>query len=59
MRDVDAQELPTTEGFTFTGFLSKPTDVRAWNIQVCTPVKAYERLRRGWADKTAQDTYQS
>lgn len=34
MRDVDAQELPSTEGFSFTGFLAKPTDVRAWNIQV-------------------------
>lgn len=36
MRDVDAQELPSTEGFSFTGFLAKPTDVRAWNIQVRT-----------------------
>eukprot|EP00752_Nemacystus_decipiens_P009956 g8879.t1 len=33
MRDVDAQELPSTEGFSFTEFLAKPTDVRAWNIQ--------------------------
>ncbi|CAB1114177.1 unnamed protein product [Ectocarpus sp. CCAP 1310/34] len=33
MRDVDAQELPSTEGFSFTAFLAKPTDVRAWNIQ--------------------------
>lgn len=34
MRDVDTQELPSTEGFSFTAFLAKPTDVRAWNIQV-------------------------
>lgn len=34
MRDVDAQEIPSTAGFSFTGFLAKPTDVRAWNIQV-------------------------
>ncbi|CAN0120098.1 unnamed protein product [Ectocarpus sp. 6 AP-2014] len=33
MRDVDTQELPSTEGFSFTAFLAKPTDVRAWNIQ--------------------------
>lgn len=33
MADVDAQNLPSTEGFSFTGFLAKPTDVRAWNIQ--------------------------
>lgn len=37
MRDVDAQELPSTEGFSFTEFLAKPTDVRAWNIQVPHP----------------------
>lgn len=36
MRDVTAQELPSTEGYSFTEFLAKPTDVRAWNIQVNT-----------------------
>ena len=48
MRDVDAQELPTTEGFSFTGFLAKPTDVRAWNIQVGAPFVIYQRALDGY-----------
>ena len=30
---VNTQKLPVTEGFDFAKFLSKPTDVRDWNIQ--------------------------
>ena len=30
---VNTQKLPVTENFDFAKFLSKPTDVRDWNIQ--------------------------
>ena len=30
---VDNQQLPVTENFNFTTFLTKSTDVREWNIQ--------------------------
>ena len=30
---VKNQRLPSTEGFNFTNFLSRPTDVRDWQIQ--------------------------
>ncbi|CAM9657024.1 unnamed protein product, partial [Choristocarpus tenellus] len=33
MSDVVTQDVPSTEGFCFTNFLAKPTDVRSWNIQ--------------------------
>lgn len=44
IHDVAEQELPATEGFSFTGFLAKPTDVRSWNIQVGTRVPQWKRL---------------